>query len=114
MSRIYDAMKRGAARGPSWRVLLSTGPDDTATVDPVAESYQRILQAIQGRPGSAPPRTILVASAIHGEGASTVARALAALLSRDELGKTVLLDANLRTPSQHRAFGVERAEGSPR
>jgi capsular exopolysaccharide synthesis family protein len=111
MSRIYDAMKRGAARSPSGRVLLTTSPDDAAVVDPVAEAHQRILQSIQSRNGAEGPHTLLVVSAIHGEGASTVARGLAALLSRDAPGRTVLVDANLRTPSQHRAFGVERGQG---
>jgi capsular exopolysaccharide synthesis family protein len=111
VSRIYDAMRRGASQAPSGHLFMSTGSDDTAVVDPMAEAYQRVLQAIHTRNGSDQGHTILIASAIHGEGTSTIARSLAALLSRDHPGKTVLVDANLRTPSQHRAFGVERGGG---
>jgi len=111
VSRIYDAMKRGAAQEASRRSFLTAGPNRSAEVDPVAEGYQRVVQAIQSRLGSTPPHVLLVASAIHGEGASTLARELAALLSRDGLARVVLLDANLRTPSQHRAFGMDRSGG---
>jgi capsular exopolysaccharide synthesis family protein len=110
VSRIYEAMKRGARQAPG-QTLFTTGPDETAVVDPTAEAYQRVLQSVQSRNGASGSHALLVVSAIHGEGASTVARALAGLLSRDEPGCTVLVDANLRTPSQHRAFGVERGMG---
>jgi capsular exopolysaccharide synthesis family protein len=80
-------------------------------VDRVAEGHQRILHAIQSRVGAKPGRAILFVSATHGEGTSTVARELASLLGRDGLSRAVLVDANLRTPSQHKAFGVERSGG---
>jgi capsular exopolysaccharide synthesis family protein len=50
-------------------------------------------------------------SAAHGEGTSTVARELAVLLTRDNNAHAILVDANLRTPSQHKAFGVDRGSG---
>lgn len=113
MSRIYDAMKRGARAETSGRTRLGA-PDDNGDgprVDAVAEGFQRILQAIQSQQGAKAGGVILVVSATHGEGASTVARELALLLARDGLAKPVLVDANLRTPNQHQAFGVERSGG---
>ena len=111
MSRIYDAMKRGAALEASRRSLVTAGPEGAPLVDRLAESYQRVLHAIQSRQGAKPRNAILIVSATHGEGTSTVARELAALLGRGGLARAVLVDANLRTPSQHKAFGVERAGG---
>jgi succinoglycan biosynthesis transport protein ExoP len=111
VSRIYDAMKRGAALEASRRLLVRAGPDGTPLLDRVAEGYEKILHAIQARQGTTATRAILVVSAVHGEGSSTVARELAILLSRDGLTSAVLVDANLRAPSQHKAFGFERGGG---
>jgi len=111
VSRIYDAMKRGAALEASRHALVAAGVKGAPLVDRVAESYQRVLHAIQSRQGAKPGYSILVVSAAHGEGTSTVAREIAALLVRDGKTRAVLVDANLRTPSQHKAFGVERAGG---
>ncbi len=111
VSRIYDAMKRGAAIDASRRALVAAGSEGAPRVDRVAEGYQRVLHAIQSRLGAKPGGAILIVSAVHGEGTSTVARELAALLGRDEVVSAVLVDANLRTPSQHKAFGVERGGG---
>jgi capsular exopolysaccharide synthesis family protein len=111
VSRIYDAMKRGAALEASRRSLVMAGPQGAPLVDRVAEGYQRVLHAIQSRQDAKPKSAILIVSAAHGEGTSTVARELAALLGRGGLARAVLVDANLRTPSQHKAFGVERGGG---
>jgi capsular exopolysaccharide synthesis family protein len=111
VSRIYDAMRRGAALAASRRSLAPTGPDGAPLVDRVAEGYQRVLHAIQSRQGVKPGSAILIVSAAHGEGTSTVARELTTLLCRDGLARAVLVDANLRTPSQHKALGVERGAG---
>lgn len=111
MSRIYDAMKRGATLEASRRSLVTAGPAGTPLVDRVAEGYQQVLHAIQSRQGAKCGGAILIVSAAHGEGTSTVARELATLLGRDGLSRAVLVDANLRTPSQHQAFGVERSGG---
>jgi receptor protein-tyrosine kinase len=54
---------------------------------------------------------LLVVSAVHGEGASLVARNLAVRLAEGGNRRVALVDANLRTPSQHEAFGVTRAQG---
>jgi capsular exopolysaccharide synthesis family protein len=111
MSRIYDALQRGARLEAAGRGVVNRRTNDGPSVDPVVEGYQRIAQAIQGKPGWNGQRAILVASAVHGEGASTVAREIAALLCRDGSSQAVLVDANLRTPSQHLAFRLERTLG---
>jgi capsular exopolysaccharide synthesis family protein len=111
VSRIYDAMKRGAALEASRRSLVAAGSGGAPLIDRGVESYQRVLHAIQSRQGAKPGGAILFVSAAHGEGTSTVARGVAALLVRDGKTRAVLVDANLRTPSQHKAFGVDRLDG---
>lgn len=111
MSRIYDALQRGASLEASRRGFVAPGSNGGPPVDPVEEGYQRIAQGIQGQPGWQRKGAVLIASAVHGEGASTVAREIASLLCRDGSAQAVLVDANLRTPSQHLAFRLERTGG---
>jgi Mrp family chromosome partitioning ATPase/uncharacterized protein involved in exopolysaccharide biosynthesis len=62
---------------------------------------------------SAPPtagRVVAVVSAVGGEGASVLAVQLAASLARAGR-RTLLLDANLRRPAVHRAFGLAAGPG---
>jgi len=91
--------------------MCSVQPNSGPPVDPVEEGYQRVAQAILGQPGLPRRGAVLVASAVHGEGASTVAREIALLLCQDGSSRAVLVDANLRSPSQHLAFRLERTEG---
>lgn len=56
------------------------------------------------------PRAFVVTSANPGEGKSTVAANLAAVLA--EAGTpTVLVDADLRRPAQHKTFGIDSSVG---
>lgn len=57
-----------------------------------------------------PPKTILLASSLPGEGKSTVALSLARLMA--SCGKRVaLVDCDLRRPDLHKAFGASQAPG---
>jgi protein-tyrosine kinase len=110
VSRIYDALQRGASLEASGR-FVTTGSNGGPPVDPIEEGFQRIAQGIHGQAGWQGKGVVLVLSAVHGEGASTVAREVARLLSENGSGHAVLVDANLRTPSQHLAFRLERTDG---
>lgn len=59
------------------------------------EAYRRITHELSGLRGG-DSKVVLVASAVHGEGASTVARQLAATLVNGQTGPVLLMDANLR------------------
>lgn len=111
MSRIYDALQRGATLDVTRHGFVATGSNGGPPVDLLEEGYQRIAQGIQGQPGWERKGVVLIASAVHGEGASTVAREIASLLCRDGSAQGVLVDANLRSPSQHLAFRLERTGG---
>jgi capsular exopolysaccharide synthesis family protein len=73
--------------------------------------YERLAQRLKALPRKDQCRVILVASAVAGEGASTVARNLALSLAQDPDVNLLLVDANLRSPSQHQAFEVSNVRG---
>jgi Mrp family chromosome partitioning ATPase len=74
-------------------------------------AYERIIQRLLAFRGGRRHCCLLVASAVPGEGASTVARNLAVALGESHRGRVVLVDANLRTPSQHEVFQTGMADG---
>jgi capsular exopolysaccharide synthesis family protein len=74
-------------------------------------AYERIIQTLLSHRRAKHENVYLVASAVAGEGASTVARNLATAIGHDQAERVVLVDANLRTPSQHDAFDLPRSEG---
>ena len=76
---------------------------------PVAEAFRTLRVAID-RSNEQPPKTILVTSSRSGEGKTTVASNLAAIYSQS--GKRVILvDADLRRPAIHNAFGIPNRLG---
>jgi polysaccharide biosynthesis transport protein len=55
-------------------------------------------------------QTVLIASAVPGDGKSRIAVSLAVSLAHSR-ARVLLVDADLRCPSLHKLFGVERATG---
>jgi len=78
---------------------------------PLHPAYERIIQRLLAFRGGRRHCCLLVASAVPGEGASTVARNLAVALGGSQRGRVILVDANLRSPSQHEAFQTGTADG---
>jgi capsular exopolysaccharide synthesis family protein len=108
MSKIYDAMKRAEGEkdrlpAPAREAAPNEGPRDV----PSMEEHNRLIQGIVASAGDL--QVVLIISSVRGEGASTVARNVSKMLSTH--GSTLLIDANLRAPSQHEAFGVDRSPG---
>ncbi|MBX6365107.1 MAG: polysaccharide biosynthesis tyrosine autokinase [Gemmatimonadetes bacterium] len=56
------------------------------------------------------PRLLVITSASPGEGKSTIAANLAVALARDRI-RVLLVDADLRRPTLHKAFGRQRTPG---
>jgi hypothetical protein len=77
----------------------------------VHPAYDRIVQRLLSYRRAPRQGAILVTSAIAREGTSTVARNLATALSQGGNEQVLLVDANLRTPSQHAAFHLDRDGG---
>lgn len=75
-----------------------------------AECYRNLRTSILFSTGRPVPKTILVTSAVGGEGKSTTAANLAVVMTQS--GRRVLLiDADLRRPALHRYFAREKNRG---
>jgi protein-tyrosine kinase len=58
-----------------------------------------------------PPRSLMVASSVAGEGKTLVAANLAISLALGLSGEALLIDCDLRRPSVHRLFGLAESRG---
>ena len=102
------AEEQEAARSPfSTAKLVDTG----VFRSPSYAAYERIIQRLLKFRRAPRQGVILVTSAVAGEGTSTVARNIALALGRHETEQILLVDANIRKPTQHKAFGFEREVG---
>ena len=101
--------------------ILSVIPDDKK----LAEQREKSIVHISGVTGEAfrqlrtnlrfanvdnPLRTVVITSANPGEGKSTVSTYLAVVMAQAG-EKVVLVDADMRRPVQHKAFGAEASVG---
>jgi len=75
-----------------------------------AESYRSLRTSILFSTGHTVPKTILITSAVGGEGKSTTSANLAVAMSQSGR-KVLLVDADLRRPSQHRYFARKGSGG---
>jgi capsular exopolysaccharide synthesis family protein len=92
---------------------MSPDTERACVVDPAtpsAEPFRMLRLAIDLRPQSATSNAVLVTSPHTGDGKSTVAAnyALVSALTRE---RVLLIDADLRSPSVHGMFGLNRSPG---
>lgn len=94
-------------------VPVAEGSPLDALADPksyLSEAYFSIHSTLAFATSHGLPRTLAITSTREGEGKSTTALALAEVIGRT--GRRVLLiDADLRSPSQHRFVGLENRVG---
>lgn len=89
---------------------VAKGDQSSAASASAAEAFRVLRTNMQFAAAGRPRRTLLVTSAGAGEGKTTIAANLAAVLA--QAGKRVLLvDADLRRPRQHVFFGLRKKPG---
>jgi polysaccharide biosynthesis transport protein len=77
---------------------------------PLAEAYRSLRTALQFSTSGGAPRSLLITSSRPGEGKSTTTACIA--LNFGLLGLRVLvIDGDLRNPSQHRILSLDNGEG---
>jgi capsular exopolysaccharide synthesis family protein len=81
-----------------------------ATRTPVTDAFRALRTGLYAATAAKPGNVFLITSAVPGEGKSTVAANLATVLAHGN--KSVLLiDADLRRPSQHKLFDLAESDG---
>jgi capsular exopolysaccharide synthesis family protein len=114
----FDQVRSRLGLAPLGEVDRVTGPDSIAgklfvrdTPDSMeAEAFRSLRTNIAFANVDKPPRSILVTSALPFEGKSVVSANLALAFAHAGT-PTILVDADLRRPSQHKLFEVDTADG---
>ena len=78
---------------------------------PFATEFRRLLQRIKKNGTETELKSILITSAMLSEGKSTISSFLAVTAARQKGMKTLLIDADLRRPTVHKFFAMERDNG---
>jgi capsular exopolysaccharide synthesis family protein len=79
-------------------------------LSPITESFRTLRTNLDFSGVDKPIKTLLITSTGPGEGKSTVAMNLAAVMAQGER-KVILVDADLRRPSAHRFLGIANRRG---
>jgi capsular exopolysaccharide synthesis family protein len=114
MSKIYEALlKARGVEGEEPKVKFSTfnlfrdGRRLRIDFDlnpEIEEQYQKLRHRVLPGPKQPPIKVVMVAATDHGEGGTTTAAILASTLARSKNFKTLLIDANPRTPALDGVF----------
>lgn len=113
MSKTYEALRRAEALRAQERAQQSFDlPWPTPSI-PLqgAEDYYELRRSLLGSAVGESVRTILVVSALHGEGTSSVASVLAKAVADAGRAHALLVDLNLRTPALWRLMNVTGQHG---
>jgi capsular exopolysaccharide synthesis family protein len=114
-ARAADLVDEGSGAQPAYAFLndwtndkLIVGPDvSTAFV----EQYRRLAASLHHAQLQSGARTVMIASAVESEGKTLTAANVALTLSHSYKRNVLLVDADLRRPSQHQLFQLSNREG---
>jgi succinoglycan biosynthesis transport protein ExoP len=98
-------LQLGAGKRDNPELLLNT-PANSA----LSEAYRRLRTSVLLSTAGHPPRTLLITSALQGEGKTTVATNIAISLAQTG-AKVLLIDADMRRPRIHEHFSVPNTGG---
>ena len=126
MGKVFEALKKAekerlklikkAGADPS-SIAMSDGEVDPHLVayfdrmSPVTEQYRALKTNLATLHADRSTKAIVVTSARRGEGKTITALNLAVTLADDKDARVCVLDADLRTPSVHRRFGIDNQRG---
>ncbi len=113
MSKTYEALKRAEAARTKAKVPDEGGFDHGHHVAPLqgADEYFEVRRSLRAAAVEAPLRTLMMVSALHGEGTSTVACQFAKAMSNGGRSAVLLADLNMRTPSLRRLTKAKEQAG---
>jgi len=85
---------------------------DTFSLEsPFATEFRRLLHKVEASRGDTELKSVMVCSAMLSEGKSTVSSFLAITASLHKGMRTLVMDCDLRRPSIHKQFALERGPG---
>jgi succinoglycan biosynthesis transport protein ExoP len=105
-----ESLKRLASKVDDERSVTTEVATVQSKTSFVLETYRQLRTALLLSKAGGPPKTILVASALPGEGKTVTAVNAAVVLSQLG-GKVLLIDADLRHPRCHELFRMENTIG---
>lgn len=116
MSKTYEALKRAEAlRAKQQEPAQSAHAPEPPSLGELpisgADDYYELRRRLIGSAVGDAIKTVLVVSALHGEGASSVACLLGRAMADRGRAHALLVDLNLRTPSLWRMLGAKQREG---
>ena len=123
MSEIYEALKKAERdkenRTPDAQMPVAEADRRSAPISErsssssaiPAEEYQKMSSALRTIDTEREIKAILFLSSVRGEGTSSVCAQFARSIVQGSAEKVLLVDANLRRPSIHSLFGLERESG---
>ena len=85
--------------------------DFFSTELPFVTEFRRLLQKISESNGDNAIKTLLITSAMLSEGKSTITSFLSLVASKQKHMKTLVVDADLRRPTIHKYFALQRERG---
>jgi exopolysaccharide/PEP-CTERM locus tyrosine autokinase len=96
---------------PTHELLVACRQDGNRDSDFAAEQYKMLRSQLLFPLERPTPRTIMVTSAIPGEGKSTVSSNLAISIALGKNENVLLIECDLRRPSLARLFGMRNVKG---